>query len=139
MLTVFPRKQWLPAQHLGKNASHTPHINRLGILLECQHNLGSTVPSCGHIFGHEARVVFGGSRRSSQTEVADFQIAIGIEKKIRWFEISVEDICRVHGLERSESLVDEVLAVVIGKLLSSYDAVHIRLHEFLASGQWPPW
>ena len=37
----------------------------------------------------------------------------------------------MHGLEGTESLVDEVLAVVVGQILGTYNAVHIRLHELL--------
>lgn len=37
----------------------------------------------------------------------------------------------MHGLERSQRLVDEILAMVVGEVLGSNDSVHIRLHEFL--------
>jgi len=43
----------------------------------------------------------------------------------------VEDIGRVHGFERTQSLVDEVLAVVVGELLRADDSVHVSLHELL--------
>jgi len=37
----------------------------------------------------------------------------------------------MHCLEGAEGLVDEVLAVVIGKVLGANDAVHVCFHEFL--------
>ena len=43
----------------------------------------------------------------------------------------MEDVCRMHGFECAESLVDEVLAVVIGELLSPDDTMHVGLHKFL--------
>ena len=44
----------------------------------------------------------------------------------------MEDVCRVHGLQSAQRLVDEVLAVIIGQLLCADDTMHIGLHEFLA-------
>ena len=43
----------------------------------------------------------------------------------------MEDVGGVHSLEGAESLVDEVLAVVVRKLLCADDAVHVSLHELL--------
>jgi hypothetical protein len=37
----------------------------------------------------------------------------------------------MHGLERTQSLVDEVLTVVIRQVLGPDDAVHVRFHELL--------
>lgn len=43
----------------------------------------------------------------------------------------MKNIRRVHGLECSKSLIDEILAMVVGEVLSPDHAVHISLHEFL--------
>jgi hypothetical protein len=43
----------------------------------------------------------------------------------------MENVGGVHSLKSSEGLVDEVLAMVIGEVLSSNDAVHVCLHQFL--------
>lgn len=43
----------------------------------------------------------------------------------------MQDIRAVHGLECSEGLVDEVLAVVVGEVLGTDDSMHICLHQFL--------
>jgi hypothetical protein len=129
--TVFSGEERLAAQHLGEDAADTPDIDGLGVFLEGQHDFGGTVPSCGHIFGHEARIVIGRGSRSSETKIADLEIAVGIEKKVGWFEISVEDVGGVHGFGGSESLIDEVLAVVVGEVLGSNDSMHVGFHEFL--------
>jgi hypothetical protein len=129
--TIFARKQRLATQHLCKDTTDTPDVNRLGVLLERKHDLRSSVPSCCHIFCHEARVVIGGCRRTSETKVADFQIAVSVQEEVGWLQISVEDVCRVHRFQGAESLIDEVLAVVVGEVLSSDDSVHISLHELL--------
>jgi hypothetical protein len=70
----------------------------------------------------------GGTRK---TEIADFEIAVGVEKKVGGFEISVKDIGGVESFEGSESLIDEILAVVVGEFLCANDTVHIRLHQLL--------
>ena len=38
---------------------------------------------------------------------------------------------RMHGLESAQSLVDELLAVVIRRLLCANDAVHVCFHKLL--------
>ena len=43
----------------------------------------------------------------------------------------MENVGRMHCLQGSQGLVNEVLAMVIRKLLSSYDTMHIGLHQFL--------
>ncbi len=43
----------------------------------------------------------------------------------------MENVCRVHSLESSECLVDEVLAVIIRQVLSANNTVHVSLHKFL--------
>ena len=43
----------------------------------------------------------------------------------------MEDIGRVERFESAKCLVDEVLGVVVGKILCPNDSVHICLHELL--------
>lgn len=132
-LTVLAGEKGLATQHLCEDTSHRPHINGLGVLLESQHNFGRTVPTRGNIFCHEARVVLLRRSRTSQTKVADFQIAVSVEEQVRGLEIAVEHVGRVHGLESAQGLVDEVLAVVVGEVLGADDTVHVRLHELLVA------
>ena len=112
-LTVLAREERLATQHLRQNAAHRPYVDRLGVFLKCQHDLRRTVPSGSHIFCHEARVVLLRRSRTSQAEIADFQIAISVEQEVGWLEISVEHIGGMHGLESTQSLVDEVLAMIV--------------------------
>jgi len=131
MVVILAGEKWLATQHLRQDTTNTPNINGLGVLLESQHNLGSTVPTSGNVFGHEARVVFSRCSGASQAKVADLEVTIGIEQKIRRLQITMKDIGRVHGLESSESLIDKVLAVVIRQVLSADDPVHVGLHKLL--------
>lgn len=69
--------------------------------------------------------------RTGQTKVAHFQVAVGVQKQIRGLQVTVKDVGRVHGLERSQGLVNEVLAVIVGQVLGADDTVHVSLHQFL--------
>jgi hypothetical protein len=130
-LTILSREQRLATQHLSQDTANGPDINGLGVLLEGQHNLRSSVPTGRDIFCHEARVVFLGGCRASEAEIANLKVAIGIEKQVGWLEISVEYVCGVHSLEGTEGLVDEVLAMVIRQILCTNNTVHIGFHKLL--------
>ena len=129
--TVLAWEEGLSAQHFCQNAAHAPHVNGFGVLLEGEHNLGRTVPSRRNIFRHEARIILGRSGRSSETKVTDLEVAVGVEKEIGGFEVAVEYVGGMHGLECTEGLIDEVLTVIIGKVLSPDNAMHVGLHELL--------
>lgn len=43
----------------------------------------------------------------------------------------MKHICAVHRLQRSECLVDKVLAMIIGQILGTDDTMHVGLHQFL--------
>jgi hypothetical protein len=130
-LTILSREQGFATQHLSQDTADGPHINSFGVLLESQHNLRGSVPTSRDIFGHEARIIFLGSSRASQTKIADLEIAIGIKKQVGRLEISVKNVGGVHSLERAEGLVDEILAMVIGQVLCTNNTVHIGFHKLL--------
>jgi hypothetical protein len=37
----------------------------------------------------------------------------------------------MHGFERAKGLVNEILAVIVRKILSPNNSMHVRLHQFL--------
>ena len=59
--TIFAREEWLAAQHLRQNAADAPDVDSFRVFFERKHDFGSAVPACCNVFGHEARVVVGGS------------------------------------------------------------------------------
>ena len=130
-LTILSWEEWLSTQHLRQNTSHGPDINGLSVLLESQHDLRRTVPSRGNILGHETAVVFLRGGRASKSEIANLQVAVGVQQQVRRLQVAVENVGGVHGLQGTESLVNEVLAVIIGQILGTDNAVHVRLHELL--------
>lgn len=108
----------------------------LGVHLERQHDFRSPVPSSRNVLRHQSGLltrtrIRTGTNRPCETEVAHFEIAVGVDEQVRWLQVPVHDIRRVDGLEGTEDLVDEVLAMVVGQGLCSDDPVQIGLHELL--------
>lgn len=111
----------------------------LGVHLEREHNFRRTVPPCGDVLRHEARLLAAGVRRARaarEPEVAHLEITVRVEEQVRGLQIAVDDVRGVHRLQRAERLVDEVLAVVIGQRLRPDDAVQVCLHQLL--DDWRP-
>jgi len=50
--TVLPGKERLSFQHLCKDASGAPDINRNVVLLPCEHNFRGAVVACGNVACH---------------------------------------------------------------------------------------
>lgn len=133
-LTIFAGKQWFTAQHLGKDASHAPNVYGLCVFLEREHDFWCSIPSGRHVFGHEPRVVICRSRRSSKAKIAHFEIAIRVQQEIRRFQVPMQNVGGVHGLEGAQSLIDEILAMVVREVLCSDNTMHVGLHQFLGIG-----
>lgn len=55
---------------------------------------------------------------TSQTKIAYLEITILIEQQIAGFEISMNDISRVHVQKASQNLINEILDVLVGKFLT---------------------
>lgn len=67
----------------------------LGILLERQHNFGSTIPPSSDVFGHETSFGSRGFRslnRAGESEITDFEVTVGVEQQVGWFKISMDNI-----------------------------------------------
>ena len=130
-LTVFSGEQGLSAQHLGQYAANTPDIDGFCVLFKCQHDFGRTVPTGCDVFRHEPGVVVSRGGRTGQTKVTDFQVTVCVEQEVGGLQVTVEDICGVHCFDRTQGLVDEVLAMVVGEVLGTDDSVHVSFHQFL--------
>lgn len=102
-----------------------------GIVLERQHDFGSAIPSRGNVFRHVASVLFGiNGETTRKTEVANLELAVGIDQQITGLEITVENVRRVDVLETAENLVDEGLEVSVCKWLAGPDdGSKIALHQ----------
>ena len=92
------------------------------------HHLGRAVPAGDDVLGQIRRVPF--REATSQTKVTDFEVAIRIEQQIGGFEVTMQHVGRVNVLHATQSLVDEVLDVVVSeRVLGINNLVQIRVHE----------
>jgi virulence-associated protein VapD len=104
-----------------------------------QNDFRSSVPSRNYIFSECGSGLF---VSSSQTKVTNLEVAVFVEQKVAWLEISVDDIRAVDVKTSSKQLVHEVLRVVVGQILARVDdSMHVGLHQvcddvnvFVASG-----
>ena len=92
---IFSREQWFSFQHLCKYAPSTPNINLDVVLLPREHDFGSSVISRRNIAGHL------GVLDTSETEIADFEIAVLVDQDIAVFEITMNDTGGVNILQSS--------------------------------------
>ena len=129
--TIFAGEERSPTEHFRENTPNTPNINCLCILLKSEHNFRRPIPPRRHILGHKPGIILRGISTPCQSKVTDFEIAVGIEQQVGGFQVTVEDVGRMHCLEGAEGLVNEVLAVVVGEVLRANDTVHICFHELL--------
>ena len=56
-------------------------------------------------------------RDSGQTEIADLEIAGGVEEQVRRLQITMQNVGGVNVLEAAENLVQEVTDVVVAQSL----------------------
>lgn len=81
---VLSREEWLSLQHLGEDAARAPNVDLHVILLPGEHDLGGTVISCGNVTSHL------GVLDTSETEIADLQVAVLINKDVAGLQVSVD-------------------------------------------------
>ena len=73
----------------------------LGVLFERQHDFGCSVPPCGYVFRHETSLGarwLGSLDGPCEAEVADLEVAVGVEEEIGGLKIPMDDIGRVQRL-----------------------------------------
>lgn len=86
---VLSGEKRLSLHHLGENAGCAPDVYLHVVLLPCKHDLGSAVVSCRNVAGH-LRILDTG-----ETEIADFEVAVFVDKDVAGFQVSMHDACRV--------------------------------------------
>lgn len=81
-------EEWLPCNHLRKNASNAPDINRSGVALTTKKNLRGAIPESNDFVCVDAN---GNTERASKTEISQLDGAVVIEQKILWLQIAMND------------------------------------------------
>lgn len=90
---VLSGKERLALEHLGEDATSAPDIDFHVVFLPGEHDLGGSVVSGGDVASH-LRVL-----DSSETEVANLEIAVLVDEDVAGLEVAVDDAGRVHVLE----------------------------------------
>ena len=73
---------------------------------------------------------------SSQTEIADLEIASGVEEKIRRLQIAMQNVGRVDVLETPQDLVEEVTDVIIAQSLEDKARLVKSMIKITATKIW---
>lgn len=84
---VLAGEQRLSFQHLGENTACTPDVDFHVIFLPCKHDFRGSVVSRRNIAGHL------GVLDTSKAKIANFQIAVFVDKDVAGFEVAVNDAC----------------------------------------------
>ena len=100
-----------------------------------KHDFRRSVPPSDNVFRQERPLrgiphLIAVQNAPRQAEVADLQIAIGVDQQVRWLQIAMQHVGRVDELDRPQHLIYEVLDVIEAQaLLGVDDAVQIGLHQ----------
>lgn len=82
---VLAGEEGLALEHLGENAASAPDVHLHIVLLPGEHDLGGSVISGRDVAGH-LRVL-----NTCKTEVANFQVAVLVNKDVGRLEVTVDD------------------------------------------------
>ena len=86
---ILSWEQWLSLQHLRKDAGRTPNIHFHVVLLPCEHDFRGAIIPGRDIACHL------GVLDTGKAEVANFQIAVFVDKDVARFQITMDDTRRV--------------------------------------------
>ena len=120
----------LSTEHLGEDASDGPHVDSRRVSAEREHELGRSIPARCDVLRHKVGVFVGGCRDTARhAEIANFQIAIGVNEQIRRFQIAMQNAGRVNVLDAAQYLIEKVAYVLVGeRLIGMDDVMKIALH-----------
>ena len=111
-----------------EHSIRTPNVDFLVVQLIIAQQLGCTIPSCLNVVRHLSSFL---GHTTSQSKITYCQITVGLDKKIRGLEISMNDVPGMNPLEPSQHLIQKVLMMSIRKLLRRCDdAIKIALKKF---------
>jgi len=121
LINVIPAlEDRFPEKELREDASNRPNINGGGVVGETQHDLWRSIPPGSNVFGHEtlvrASLGVGTSPRrisSCETEVADFELTVGINQEVTRLEVTMDDVSGMNVLETTEGLINKRLEMSV--------------------------
>jgi len=102
---VFSREQRLALEHLGEDASCTPDIHLDIVLLPCEHDFWRSVVSGRNVSCHL------GVLYTSETEVADLEIAVLVDENVAGLQVTMYDTSGVDVFQTT--LLESVFCFVV--------------------------
>ena len=84
---ILSREERFSLNHLRENAGCAPDVHLHVVLLPCKHDLGGAVVSCRNVAGHL------GILNTGETEIADLEVAVFIDKDVAGLQVSMDDTC----------------------------------------------
>ena len=133
----------LPLQHLCKDTSRTPDVHLHVVFLPREHDLGRSVVSCRDVSSHLCIL------NAGQTEIADLQITVLVDKDVTGLQVAVHNSGRMHVFQTTldwyqfhdfwdvflppftyEDLVEEVLDELLLERSGLEEAVKVGSEEF---------
>ncbi|KAM0859882.1 hypothetical protein ACQ4PT_046899 [Festuca glaucescens] len=123
---VPPREERRPVDELHEDAPDGPDVDGRRVVGGVEQQLGGPVPPRDDVLRHHVAL----RRGARQAEVADLEVAVGVEEQVAGLEVPVDHVRRVDVLEPAQQLVQEVLTVLLGEfLVRADDVVEVRVHE----------
>ena len=105
MHVVASGEERLAVGELHEDAADGPDVDGGGVVGGVEQQLRGAVPPCHHVLRHH--VALGGGAR--QPEVADLEVAVGVQQQVAGLEVPVDHVGGVDVLEPAKDLVQEVL------------------------------
>jgi hypothetical protein len=122
---IVTREKWFALNEFRKDTTNTPNVNRVRVFVTGQHDFGRTVPARDDVFGQQhgstTALLVLVSHAAGESEIANLEIAVGVDQQVGRFEVTMEDFARVNVFESSHDLIDKVLHVIHRQLLLGVD------------------
>ena len=98
---VVAGEERLAAVQLGQYAAHAPHVYLVVVLLAAAHHLGRAVPARHDVLGELVVGLFFGA--AGEAEVADLEVAVGVEEEVGRLQVAVDDVGGVDVFQAWQS------------------------------------
>lgn len=127
---VFPRQQSSATVKFIQETAQAPHIAFGGIGAASQEHFGCTVPSGSDKLGHERFIEVFRLQGAREPEIADLDLAAGVDEYVGGFEIAMEYSCRVEIFKSTGQLINDTffMQLVQNSVFDCFEDV--TLHEF---------
>lgn len=102
---VSPREERRPVDELHEDAADGPDVDGGGVVGGVEQQLGRPVPPRHHVLRHHVAL----RRRPREAEVADLEVAVGVQQQVAGLQVPVDHVRRVDVLEPPQQLVQKVL------------------------------